>query len=56
MNFMRFNKAKYRGLHLGQGDHQYQHRLGVEEIESSPAKKDLEVLVDPICQCALAVQ
>jgi len=41
---MRFNKAKRKVLHIGQDNLQYYiliYRLGGEEIESSPAKKDL---------------
>ncbi|RMC07066.1 hypothetical protein DUI87_16520 [Hirundo rustica rustica] len=45
-NAMSFNKAKCKVVNLGWDKHQYQHRVGNEQLEHSPAEKDLGVLLD----------
>ncbi|PKU46139.1 hypothetical protein llap_3551 [Limosa lapponica baueri] len=45
-SLMKFNKAKSKILHLGKNNHMHQYMLGADQLESSFAKKDPEVLVD----------
>ncbi|GAB0183358.1 cAMP-dependent protein kinase inhibitor alpha [Grus japonensis] len=57
---VKFDKSKWKVLHLGQRNAKPQYRLVRERIESSPEEKDLGVLVDEKLymswRCTLAAQ
>jgi len=58
VNLMKFNEAKCKVLHMGQGNPKHKYRFGGEYTESNPEEKDLKVLVEEklnmTWQCALA--
>jgi len=54
VNLTKFNKAKCKVLHMGQGKPEYQYRLGDEWIESSSAE-DILGLCAPATQKAVGI-
>jgi len=55
-NLMKFNKVKYRVLHLGRNNPLQQYRLGVDLLESSSAERDLDDRLTMSQQCALVAK
>jgi len=59
-NLTKSNRAKCKVLNIGQSNPKHKYRLGGEQLESSPDKKDLGVLVDEKLnmtrKCVLAAQ
>jgi len=59
-NGMKFNKSKCQIWHLGQSNASHKYKLGEKWLNSSPAERDLRVLVDSGLsvshQCALAAK
>jgi len=45
-NLKRFNKGKFKVLHVGRNNCTHQYRLGADLLEMSSLEKDLGVLVD----------
>ena len=45
-NLMKFNRAKYKALHLDQSNPKPRYRLGREWLQGSPEEQDLGVSVD----------
>jgi len=56
INGMKFTKNKCRILHRGQSNAGHRYKLGDRWLESSPAERDLGVLVSMSQQCALAAK
>lgn len=57
---MRFNKGKWRVLHLGRNNRMYQYRIGADLMGRSSAEKDLGLLMNNRLemsqQCALEAE
>lgn len=46
MIIMKFNKARWKALHLRRGNHQYRYRSCDEWIERNLDENDLEIFMD----------